>query len=206
MKNILILLFLFSLFNACNSNKYQQQGNWGRIEKYLSKNSPDKLSLLQKGATEAQINELELIIGEKLPDDFIQFYKIHNGQKPYTNEIISYKEILCLDRIAEELTLQREFIKDTSWIDDIPNMTIDGLKGIPDKGIKDNYFNPLWIPFIADGFGDFLCIDLDPTAEGKRGQVIWFYHDNPKTELVAESFSEWLSQFVEQLENGEFAD
>ena len=49
---------------------------------------------------------------------------------------------------------------------------------------------------------DFLVIDLDGTFTGKKGQVLDFWHDEPRRTIVHASFDAWLRTFVEALEAG----
>ena len=35
-----------------------------------------------------------------------------------------------------------------------------------DDGIKNDWWNPKWIPFAHNGGGDHLCLDLDPASSG----------------------------------------
>jgi len=59
----------------------------------------------------------------------------------------------------------------------------------------------LWIPITANGSGDNYCIDLDPTDEGQKGQIIRMWHDDPQRELVSSSFRQWIYDYIADLEN-----
>jgi cell wall assembly regulator SMI1 len=37
-----------------------------------------------------------------------------------------------------------------------------GLKSGPDRGVRDDWWNPGWIPFADNGSGDLLCLDMAP--------------------------------------------
>ena len=56
---------------------------WNRIEKWFKKNKPEFLELLADGASEEEILELEKYLMCKLPNDFRESLKIHNGQKDW---------------------------------------------------------------------------------------------------------------------------
>src|ERR1051325_4380886 len=70
-------------------------------------------------------------------------------------------------------------------------------------GIKDDWWNSFWIPFTHDGAGNHICIDLDPTPNGKYGQIIRMWPDSPDRELYASSFSEYISNYISDLEKDE---
>jgi len=59
-----------------------------------------------------------------------------------------------------------------------------------------------WIPVLHNGAGDFLCVDLDPPADGRLGQVIAVYHDEPSRIRMARSHSSWLARFADRLDAG----
>ena len=56
---------------------------WNRIEKWFENNKPEFLKLLADGATEEEIVEFEKYIMSRLPEDFRESLKIHNGQKDW---------------------------------------------------------------------------------------------------------------------------
>jgi cell wall assembly regulator SMI1 len=171
------------------------EGYWGRIEKWLKENVSEILKYLQDGADNSEINNLEHNVNIKLPEDFIQFYKIHNGQIPYTRGLIDNEELLSIERIDEEWKIWKELIDSN---------TFDDINGAPDMGIKNDWYNKLWIPITYDGAGNHYCLDLNPTDEGNYGQVIRVWHDDSIRTIEANSFREWIRYFVEDLEAGRY--
>ena len=67
----------------------------------------------------------------------------------------------------------------------------------PECGIKTGWWRLGWVPFVSNGRGDHLCLDLDPDADGKVGQVIEVSHDVQERCLVSSTFSEWLATEVQ---------
>lgn len=155
---------------------------------------------LHPGVTDKKIISLENIIKKQFPDDFKAFYKIHNGESTHSNGIMKGEEFLSMERILEEWNVWKDLLESNSFIDDDD----DDFVGDPDSGIKDNWWNINWVPFTYDGNGNSICIDLDPSDEGKYGQIIRVWHDDPLRELLADSFTEWIQDYVSQLENNEF--
>jgi cell wall assembly regulator SMI1 len=74
----------------------------------------------------------------------------------------------------------------------------------PDEGVKNSWWNPLWVPFTHDGSGNHICIDLDPDTKGTWGQVIQMWHDSGYRQLYANSFTAWLDDYIKGLETGKF--
>lgn len=155
---------------------------------------------LHPGVTDKKISSLEETIKKKFPDDFKAFYKIHNGENNHGAGMMKGEEFLSMERILEEWYVWKELLDNNSFYDDEDEAFISD----PDTGIKPDWWNPAWIPFTYDGNGNHICIDLDPSEEGNYGQVIRIWHDEPVRELLADSFAEWINEYIEQLENEEF--
>lgn len=172
---------------------------WNSIEQKLKEIAPDILNSLKIGVADEQITKLENIIKAKLPDDFVEFYKVHDGQDLGNGGLIECEELLSFERIEDEWKV---------WKDLLDSQTFQGnddepYTSTPDKGVKNNWWNALWIPITNDGCGNHYCLDLDPTAEGKYGQIIRMWHDDDERKLVANSFKEWITNYKEKLVSGQ---
>jgi len=152
------------------------------------------------GVTEKKIQSIEKIIGKNFPEDFKNFYKVHNGENSNGSGIMKGEEFLSMERILEEWNVWFELLENKTFTDDEDGDFISE----PELGIKNNWWNKYWIPFTYDGSGNHICIDLDPTDEGNYGQIIRMWHDEPTRELLANSFTEWIEEFAFQLKNEEY--
>ncbi|HEX6427039.1 MAG TPA: SMI1/KNR4 family protein [Niastella sp.] len=174
---------------------------WKAIENKLKEMAPLVYEDLNEGATQAQIEELERVIGAKLPDDFIEFYKIHNGQKPINFNpniaLFDHTKLMSIDEIIEEWDMNKGLLEAGEFVDH----KNQPKKTVPDVGIKNGWWNTLWIPFFDDGDCNHYCIDLDPAKDGSYGQVIQTWHDDNERKLIARSFKDWFVQFKEDLLN-----
>jgi len=169
---------------------------WDKIEKKLAEIAPEILKDLNNGVTESDIEKLEKTIGTKLPNDFKDFYKLHNGQNNSAG-LIESEELLSFDRIIDEWSVWKGLLDKKSF----------EKSGVPfesdaDEGIKNIWWNKFWIPFTYDGSGNHYCIDLDPDKGGKVGQVIRMWHDDSERTLIADSFKEFISGYADDLSNG----
>ena len=175
---------------------------WTKIENWLTEHFPSMLETLNEGATQQDFDKLQTILGKILPTDVIEFYSIHNGQT-FTH--------LCLFNGDRLLSIE-EIIKEwETWSSVLPtiNANLIEIFGIPvgsspEVGIKDDWWNPCWIPITSDGTGDNYCMDLDPTKEGSSGQIIRMTHDMPERELIANSLRKWIDNYVNDLINGAY--
>jgi cell wall assembly regulator SMI1 len=168
---------------------------WTKIEEWLKNNAGQIYESLNKGATDEDFEELEELIDKKLPEDFKTFYHIHNGQEQTGLGLIDAEELLSVERIMEEWNVWKELYDQGVFGDSVSEA---------DMGVKEVWWNPLWIPITYDGSGNHYCLDLSPDEGGKKGQIIRIWHDSPERELIADSFREWIGYFAEDLEDGEY--
>lgn len=166
---------------------------WQEIEQALTEIAPAVLNSLNGGATAAEIAKIEKLIGAKLPEDFVSFYKIHNGQADGPGMLYG-EEFLSVKRIQDEWYIWKKLLDDG---------TFEDAESDPDLGIKADWWNARWIPFSYDGSGNHFCLDLDPDSGGNYGQVIRMWHDDEVRALKANSFTEWVTIYTDKLTSGQ---
>ncbi|WP_026999501.1 SMI1/KNR4 family protein [Eisenibacter elegans] len=171
---------------------------WESIKSNLAKIAPELLKALHQGVTDTEVASLQALIKAELPRDFIDFYKIHNGQSDEAAGLIDCEELLSFERIADEWLVWKSLL-DSKTFEDSQGPHISN----PDRGIKNDWWNPLWIPITYDGSGNHYCLDLDPTEEGVYGQIIRMWHDDTERSLIAYSFKEWVTAYSQKLSSGE---
>lgn len=172
------------------------QDSWRRIEDWLAHNAPTDTQFLAAGASESQIEEAEKVLGARLPNDFCQSYLLHNGAPFYGSlRVFEYGEFLSWERMIHDWSIWKEL-----WDDD---EEFRGYDSDPDPGIKNSWWRHGWIPFLSDGCGNSLCVDLDPDEGGTLGQVFELNHDSSDRPLFAPSFAAWLSAYADSLDAGE---
>jgi cell wall assembly regulator SMI1 len=180
--------------------KYLMTDIWKKIEQWIKDNHPAMMDTLNPGATEEDFLKFQSIVGIELPDDFKNFLSIHNGQTWTHLKLFNGDRLLSIDDILHDWN---------SWKDVLPAIDAQcredfGMpaSSLPENGIKDDWWNSAWIPITSNGSGDSFCIDLDPTSEGQSGQIIRMWHDVPERELLAPSFGEWITNYVNDLYRG----
>jgi cell wall assembly regulator SMI1 len=166
---------------------------WKRIEAWLKQNAPDTLAYLQPGASDADIKKAARSLSCELPDDVTESYHIHDGMRGAAGSLIGEWSLMPLAIVVREWKTLKK-LSDGG--------TFEGMEGDADVQVKSDWWNPRWIPVASNGSGDFVCVDLDPPRTGKSGQVISFFHAEPRRELLAKSFKSWLAGFADDLKAG----
>lgn len=183
------------MFSFLKKQPVNIPATWNRFEAWLTKNASHLIEGLNPSITGNEIDKLEKTIGTKLPQEYIQFLQIHNGQSRDSEGLIDTEELLSAERIIEEWTV---------WKDLLDKGDFDDSQSTPGNGIKSDWWNPKWIPITYDGHGNHYCIDLDPGIGGTSGQIIRMWHDSSERELIASSFKEWIAKYVRALEKGKY--
>ncbi|WP_102272066.1 SMI1/KNR4 family protein [Cytobacillus massiliigabonensis] len=158
---------------------------WQRIvERGLNNDSNFKESLnLQPGASDEELQLIEDTLGVTLPEEMKCFYKVYNGQE-WDLGVNPFVRNLTLSPTSEIIDnwcfLQEEFDPD------------DDLELDSSKELKPFLWNSKWIPIAANGGGDYLCIDTDPSEAGVEGQLLYFWHDWGNRSVKAKSLFEFI--------------
>ncbi len=180
---------------------------WNRIVTWLKSNASQVLAQHQDGATDAELEELEKTIGCELPDDAKHFYKLVNGDNP--NEASSgifpsvddYDQMaygpLAISQLQSEWAIQKELLEGGDFEGCEPEQV--------DPGIRNESWNPGWVPFAGNGGGDLYCIDMVPGEGGTAGQILSHNHETLDHKLLAGSFGDYLERLAERLEKGELS-
>jgi cell wall assembly regulator SMI1 len=167
---------------------------WRTIEGVLWENAHSVFRALRKPATDAQLARLAKLVPARLPRDFKQSLKVHDGLRDsYLGRVrlFDYYALLPVAAIIAEYKglcrLQAE----------------RGFVGNPcggDPGIRsDTRWRPGWVP-VLDEDGDKLVLDLDPAPGGSVGQVFaWPNTGSTPLRVLAPSFGAWLSGLAEAL-------
>lgn len=168
---------------------------WNSFEAWLSSNFAEGLEDLNPPATDDEISHLEHHLGFSLPADFVDCLKIHNGQKNTAGGLFEATEFLSTRRIAEEWKVWKELHDGGDFEGNLSN---------PAEGVKNDWWNPKWVPFTYNGAGDHFCLDLDPAPGGQSGQVITMWHDFGERALLAPSFQVWFQNYVQAILDGKY--
>jgi len=174
---------------------------WSVIESWLEANHEQGCAVLSPPATEEAVATVEETIGVDLPDAFVSVLRTHNGQTSDSRPLLRRYALLSTERIVGEWEQMTALLRDGAFegrLDDFEDRF-----GSPDEEVEDVWWNDQWVPFARDASGNLLCLDLDPSPAGTRGQVIAVWHDMPTRPVRASSFQAWFSDYATAIEDGE---
>ena len=155
----------------------------GRMDRWLASNRPDYYALLQPGATDAELDEVEARLSLKLPEAFRQLYRWRNGQDPGSSNPLQFNRTFST---LEEVASAKE--------------ELDSMIGSDFEDPK--YWRPGWVPFLHNGAGSHLCLDLAAEDGGQVGQLVAFWKRDRDRPVEYPSLEAWLAALVASMENG----
>ncbi|WP_195576730.1 SMI1/KNR4 family protein [Paenibacillus sp. 1001270B_150601_E10] len=121
------------------------------------------ITCFAKGADEEEFKLIERLTGYTMPDRFKELYRCHNGED-HDDEpmlMLGYTWLSLQDIVVEierQLDLTAEYASD--------KISYEKEK------IQEVTWNRGWIPFAADGSGNYIAMDLAPGGQGVVGQII----------------------------------
>ncbi|EGW35182.1 uncharacterized protein SPAPADRAFT_58375 [Spathaspora passalidarum NRRL Y-27907] len=200
---------------------------WDRIERWMEEEYPELEDSLNDGVTTTDLNEFENDLGcGNLPEDFRQFYKRHDGQLRGGRPTGLFMGLALLDlegiieenaiwlKVAERLERQQYMVQHqqkegtsstaSSRGSSVNNSFIGNQRSIPPNSIQPFYYQKGWITLMKDHIGNQIALDLAPGPQGKWGQIIIFGRDFDTKLVIANSLTEFIFNFVTDLEQGNY--
>ena len=154
-----------------------------RMAAWLATNRPDYYALLQPGATEAQLDALESRFAMKLPAAFRQLYRWRDGQDPMAfDSLQGNRSFMTLDDIADA------------------KAELDGCVGLDFEDPR--YWRRGWVPFLHNGGGSYLCLDMTAEDGGEPGHLIAFWKADADRPIKYANIEAWLTELVRSMEDG----
>ena len=156
-----------------------------RMDCWLRDNRPAYYATLQPPADDIDLDQFENRFSIKLPTEFRSLYKWRNGQDLLANNfdvLVGNQSLMPLENIADTKEM------------------LDGMIGFDFEDPK--WWRRGWIPFLANGGGDHLCLDIAAEDGGQPGQLISFWHDWDQRSVEFPNITGWLTKLVESMESG----
>ncbi len=173
---------------------------WQRIDTWLQTFAPARAARLGPGATPEELAEVEAALGLTLPGDFKASYCIHNGAWGGDYLLMGFPDFYPLSQILSLGKMFHALHQKPGWPGKEPYFLSDpARRSLP---VQPVWHHPQWVAFAGDGGGFQWCIDLAPTPDGTRGQVIAYDHEEGPADLLFPRFEALLSIYADQLEAG----
>jgi cell wall assembly regulator SMI1 len=154
-----------------------------RMDLWLTVNRPSYYALLQPGATDDELDAFEARFLLKLSATFRKLYRWRNGQDPMSSEPLQgNRTFLTLAEITETKDL------------------LDSMIGYDFDDPR--YWRRGWVPFLHNGGGSYLCLDLLAEDGGLPGQLVGFWKADEDRPIEFPRLEAWLADLVETMENG----
>ncbi|NBP70735.1 MAG: hypothetical protein EBR30_13140 [Cytophagia bacterium] len=198
---LILAILIAASCQVKNSNDQSMTNHWNTYKVYLRSTLPIYYERLNAPASHAEIQDLELMIGGDLPQDFKLLYTENNGEDEswFNGGVLCGMRMLTISQIKNEIKKQKE-------IENSYNFNAKWSGEIwPEETIRTGAYYEKWIPVFTDNNGNFIGIDLTPASRGKYGQVINFGTDEYDHFVIAESLSELIELMNEQFSNGSAA-
>jgi len=145
------------------------------------------------GAAAGEIRAAESRMGMAFPADLAACLALANGEAFRSTGVIGNWTLLDLETIVAEYELMNDLAGRGAFGDNA-NPATPFVKGV--------WWHSRWIPVVGSGSGHLICVDLDPNASGRTGQIILFLHDAPARYLIAHSLAGWFTRIADDLERG----
>ncbi|HOY08753.1 MAG TPA: SMI1/KNR4 family protein [Candidatus Omnitrophota bacterium] len=163
---------------------------------YLREHHPDIVKTLNPPTEPLALDQLERMVGRKLPQDFRVLYLSMNGQKPEgLPALLNGYELLSLEDI--EINWKRMKTAHANRVDFL-------TKGASDGPVRAFWWYPMWIPFAKTAYGDYYCLDLFPARAGKIGQIIEYRQDNVLRRHLGYSLNDFIGDYEKGLRSGKY--
>lgn len=155
------------------------------IDLWIRSNRPGYYAELQPGVSDEQLNRFEQQFSVKLPAAFRELYRWKNGQpNSCSDSFVENRMFTPLEDMAEtkkelDAMIGTDFEDPTTW-----------RRG--------------WIPFLSNGGGDHLCLDMGAEDGGAIGQLIAYWHADEDRPIEFPSTEAWLQEISGQMKDGTF--
>ena len=170
-----------------------------QLDAWYAANLPADKYVFNPPASDAEIDDLQALLGVPLPASLRQLYRWHNGENDDRWGHIYGLPLLPLKYVASEWKAWKDILREFGG-----NRYAVAGGAWPSNAVDPAYINPAWIPLTSDGSGGHIGLDFDPWPGGRIGQVILFGRDEDVKVVLAESLGTFLQWILGLLESGNF--
>ena len=159
----------------------------------------EDLSVSERAVDTSIYEQFNEETGLEFPKELKVLLCLTNGVKGFPEG----REVLSADNVLQEWKNWKAIYQSFNFLDLVDDYH---FKYRNDKMVP-MYVNPFRVPFIHDGGGNFIGIDLLPNKAGNKGQIIAFGVDEIMVRCIAENMNDFLQQFLDgknPLENDKY--
>ncbi|WP_155298653.1 SMI1/KNR4 family protein [Deinococcus kurensis] len=161
-----------------------------RLDVWVAREVPLHHATLRPGVTDAALDAFEARQGVTFPPALRALYRWHDGGDLFGLEFLSLAH-LEFNRVAwAEIAADR-----------LPDLD-EGIASHPPGAILLLYATGDWLPFLHDGGGNHVALDLHPGPAGRVGQVITVGPDEDDRYVLAPDLEAFLREYLRRLETG----
>jgi cell wall assembly regulator SMI1 len=155
-----------------------------RLERWLRLHRLEYYDRLRPGIPERELMAFERELGRNLPAGLRALYRWHDGQD--SDCALAFQ--------ADKMFMPFQDVR-AAWA---------ALSQLQRAGEfpESNWWSEAWLPFLDNGNGDHLCVDLDGAFAGQPGQLVSFFHDGECRDVEFPSLEKWAETFVAGVEGG----
>ncbi|MDP9606743.1 UNVERIFIED_ORG: cell wall assembly regulator SMI1 [Variovorax paradoxus] len=155
----------------------------GRMDAWLAVRRPDYHALLQPGVDDGALDAFEAKFSLKLPEAFRALYRWRNGQPNSSFDSLQGNRMFSA---LEDIADTKEMLDDMIGFDFEDPAT----------------WRRGWVPFLSNGGGSYLCVDIDTQGGGQPGQLVGFWKADEDRPVEHASVEAWLAELVASMEAG----
>ncbi|MET3181509.1 UNVERIFIED_ORG: cell wall assembly regulator SMI1 [Variovorax guangxiensis] len=155
----------------------------GRMDAWLAVRRPDYHALLQPGVDDGALDAFEAKFSLKLPEAFRALYRWRNGQPNSSFDSLQGNRMFSA---LEDIADTKEMLDDMIGFDFEDPAT----------------WRRGWVPFLSNGGGSHLCVDIDAQGGGQPGQLVGFWTADEDRSVEHASVEAWLAELVASMEAG----
>lgn len=170
---------------------------WEEIESWDLTHLDESLgSYLNIPATVDVINDLNSRLENKLPEDFLDNLRRHNGTVGWSTEFLEGR-LLDIKSILRNLDETRYVAQDLLDAN-IRNGFTSKTSFLCSGPVKNRLWSDCWIPFHRTDWSQ-TCFDFDPDIGGEVGQVISVNWEGNSIKVIAKNYLEFLRLCADNL-------
>ena len=153
------------------------------LDELIKIKRPEYYSELQPSVDAGLFAKFENTFEMDLPEDFKELYLWKNGQNPMSFDVIQgNRSFMSLEEVIRVKSM------------------LDGMIGYDFD--DPSYWRRGWVPFLHNGGGSYLCLDLQAESGGTSGQLIAFWKADKGRPVEHKSLRVWLNYLISGMKNG----